>query len=211
MLALADDPRVTAAIVITDGDITYPAEPMPYARAVDSAAARPARAFRRPTGAWSRCSRRESADEGRAGTRQLFRPAGQAVAASSSASCSSRDFSPPTRRRPCTISATPSARSYYFRVIGQIDGQLWGTDIYTGNSMIGAAAVHAGLMKPLRGRRHQGDGGDPAARSSRARCATASPATISGATARPTAWRRSDMLEDNRAGSPCETAQKIRF
>ena len=31
MLALADDPRVTAAIVITDGDITYPAGPMPYA------------------------------------------------------------------------------------------------------------------------------------------------------------------------------------
>ena len=31
MLALADDPRVTAAIVITDGDISYPAEPMPYA------------------------------------------------------------------------------------------------------------------------------------------------------------------------------------
>jgi predicted metal-dependent peptidase len=29
--ALADDPRVTAAIVITDGDITYPAEPMPFA------------------------------------------------------------------------------------------------------------------------------------------------------------------------------------
>jgi predicted metal-dependent peptidase len=31
MLALADDSRVTAAIVITDGDITFPAEPMPYA------------------------------------------------------------------------------------------------------------------------------------------------------------------------------------
>ncbi|MPZ40753.1 MAG: hypothetical protein GEU95_22420 [Rhizobiales bacterium] len=31
MLALADDPRVTATIVITDGDITYPPEPMPYA------------------------------------------------------------------------------------------------------------------------------------------------------------------------------------
>jgi predicted metal-dependent peptidase len=29
--ALADDARVTAAIVITDGDITYPAEPLPYA------------------------------------------------------------------------------------------------------------------------------------------------------------------------------------
>jgi len=31
LLAFADDPRVTAAIVITDGDITFPAEPMPYA------------------------------------------------------------------------------------------------------------------------------------------------------------------------------------
>ena len=31
MLALADDPRVTATIVITDGDVTFPAEPMPYA------------------------------------------------------------------------------------------------------------------------------------------------------------------------------------
>jgi predicted metal-dependent peptidase len=29
--ALANDPRVTAAIVITDGDIAYPREPMPYA------------------------------------------------------------------------------------------------------------------------------------------------------------------------------------
>ena len=39
--------------------------------------------------------------------------------------------------------------SYYFRVIGQIDGSLWGTDVYTGDSLIGTAAVHAGLMKPL--------------------------------------------------------------
>jgi predicted metal-dependent peptidase len=31
LLALAADPQVTAAIVITDGDITYPAEPVPYA------------------------------------------------------------------------------------------------------------------------------------------------------------------------------------
>jgi predicted metal-dependent peptidase len=29
--ALGDDPRVTAAIVITDGDISYPSEPVPYA------------------------------------------------------------------------------------------------------------------------------------------------------------------------------------
>jgi predicted metal-dependent peptidase len=31
LLSLSDDPRVTAAIVITDGDIVYPPESMPYA------------------------------------------------------------------------------------------------------------------------------------------------------------------------------------
>ena len=30
MLALADDPHVTAAVIVTDGDIAYPAEEMPY-------------------------------------------------------------------------------------------------------------------------------------------------------------------------------------
>ena len=30
MLALADDPRVTAAVIVTDGDIEYPSEEMPY-------------------------------------------------------------------------------------------------------------------------------------------------------------------------------------
>jgi hypothetical protein len=38
--------------------------------------------------------------------------------------------------------------TYYFRVTGVIEGQLWGTDIYSGDSTIGAAAVHAGLLKP---------------------------------------------------------------
>ena len=42
-----------------------------------------------------------------------------------------------------TVGAT-----YYFRVIGVTEGQLWGTDIYSGDSTIGAAAVHAGLLKP---------------------------------------------------------------
>jgi LCCL domain len=37
---------------------------------------------------------------------------------------------------------------YYFRVTGITEGQLWGTDIYSGDSTIGAAAVHAGLLKP---------------------------------------------------------------
>jgi hypothetical protein len=38
--------------------------------------------------------------------------------------------------------------SFYFRVTGVTEGQLWGTDIYTRDSTIGAAAVHAGLLKP---------------------------------------------------------------
>jgi len=38
--------------------------------------------------------------------------------------------------------------TYYFRVAGVTEGQLWGTDIYSGDSTIGAAAVHAGLLKP---------------------------------------------------------------
>ena len=37
--------------------------------------------------------------------------------------------------------------TYYFRVTGVTEGQLWGTNIYSGDSTIGAAAVHAGLLK----------------------------------------------------------------
>ncbi|MBP1603823.1 MAG: hypothetical protein H6Q09_995 [Acidobacteria bacterium] len=37
--------------------------------------------------------------------------------------------------------------TYYFRVTGNTTGSLWGTDIYTGDSAISAAAVHAGLVK----------------------------------------------------------------
>ena len=37
--------------------------------------------------------------------------------------------------------------SYYFRVRGAADGPLWGTDIYTGDSSLAVAAVHAGLSK----------------------------------------------------------------
>jgi hypothetical protein len=42
-----------------------------------------------------------------------------------------------------TVGAT-----YYFRVTGQLEGTVWGTDVYTRDSNIGAAAVHAGLVKP---------------------------------------------------------------
>ncbi len=37
--------------------------------------------------------------------------------------------------------------SYYFRVRGETEGPLWGTDIYTADSTLSAAAVHAGLVK----------------------------------------------------------------
>jgi hypothetical protein len=37
---------------------------------------------------------------------------------------------------------------YYFRITGMAEGQVWGTDVYTRDSALGAAAVHAGLVKP---------------------------------------------------------------
>jgi hypothetical protein len=38
--------------------------------------------------------------------------------------------------------------TFYFRVCGNADGAVWGTDIYAGDSALAAAAVHAGLVKP---------------------------------------------------------------
>jgi LCCL domain len=37
--------------------------------------------------------------------------------------------------------------TYYFRITGIAEGQVWGTDTYTRDSNLGAAAVHAGLLK----------------------------------------------------------------
>jgi hypothetical protein len=44
--------------------------------------------------------------------------------------------------------AQPIGNSYYFRVTGAAEGPLWGTDVYTGDSSLAVAAVHAGLVKP---------------------------------------------------------------
>ena len=41
----------------------------------------------------------------------------------------------------------PVGATYYFRVTGDAAGQVWGTDVYTGDSTLAAAAVHAGLVK----------------------------------------------------------------
>ena len=38
--------------------------------------------------------------------------------------------------------------TYYFRVTGASDGSVWGTDVYTGDSSLAVAAVHAGVVKP---------------------------------------------------------------
>jgi hypothetical protein len=37
---------------------------------------------------------------------------------------------------------------YYFRITGVAEGQVWGSGPYTRDSVLGAAAVHAGLLKP---------------------------------------------------------------
>ena len=37
--------------------------------------------------------------------------------------------------------------TYYFRVTGATDGSVWGTDVYTADSSLAAAAVHAGAVK----------------------------------------------------------------
>ncbi len=45
------------------------------------------------------------------------------------------------------LAASPGT-TFYFRIRGTTDGPLWGTDVYTGDSAIAVAAVHAGLVQP---------------------------------------------------------------
>lgn len=37
--------------------------------------------------------------------------------------------------------------TYYFRVTGETEGMVWGTDSYTGDSVLPVAAVHAGAVQ----------------------------------------------------------------
>jgi beta-lactamase regulating signal transducer with metallopeptidase domain len=39
-------------------------------------------------------------------------------------------------------------QSFYFRVTGSTSGPIWGTDVYTHDSALAAAAVHAGVLQP---------------------------------------------------------------
>jgi hypothetical protein len=38
--------------------------------------------------------------------------------------------------------------TFRFRVTGALGGRLWGTDVYTLDSSLETAAVHAGVLKP---------------------------------------------------------------
>jgi hypothetical protein len=38
-------------------------------------------------------------------------------------------------------------RNFYFQATGNADGPLWGSDIYTSDSNLGTACVHAGLLE----------------------------------------------------------------
>jgi LCCL domain len=38
--------------------------------------------------------------------------------------------------------------SFYFQVSADVNGPLWGTDIYTSDSSLGKACVHAGVLAP---------------------------------------------------------------
>lgn len=46
-----------------------------------------------------------------------------------------------------TLGAMEVGKTYYFRVTGQSSGSLWGTDLYTTDSTLAVAAVHAGVAK----------------------------------------------------------------
>ena len=49
---------------------------------------------------------------------------------------------PPTMMGLCE----PVGQTYYFRVHGEETGAVWGTDVYTGDSALAAAAQHAGAV-----------------------------------------------------------------
>lgn len=39
-------------------------------------------------------------------------------------------------------------RTFLFDVVGSTEGSVWGTEVYTSDTHVGAAAVHLGILKP---------------------------------------------------------------
>ncbi len=68
------------------------------------------------------------------------------------------DIPRPSRKTVVAINALPDpgtltgyrdriGQTFYFEVTGTINGSLWGTGVYTDDSALGKAAVHAGLLR----------------------------------------------------------------
>jgi hypothetical protein len=43
---------------------------------------------------------------------------------------------------------TQVGKKFQFRVTGALGGSVWGTDVYTSDSRLATAAVHAGIVRP---------------------------------------------------------------
>jgi hypothetical protein len=54
------------------------------------------------------------------------------------------DADPP----PDSLMSLPLGKTYRFKVTGNVNGSVWGTDVYTTDSTLAAVAVHAGMLKP---------------------------------------------------------------
>jgi DNA-directed RNA polymerase subunit RPC12/RpoP len=54
----------------------------------------------------------------------------------------------PVAPNPGTMQGFPIGQTFLFRVTGATGGAVWGTDVYTSDSDLGTAAVHAGILGP---------------------------------------------------------------
>jgi hypothetical protein len=46
------------------------------------------------------------------------------------------------------IQVTDIGKVFHFEVVGNLQGAVWGTEVYTSDSRLAAVAVHAGLLQP---------------------------------------------------------------
>ena len=145
LAALAEDPRVTAAVVITDGDIAYPADADALCRAVGRAGRH--HHVRAALWAGRHMQREERAMKVVQELVTYFDRAGS-CRASSCASCSTTNQvaadAPTSMHGLCDVTGAV----YYFRITGVAEGQVWGSGHLHARLVLGAAAVHAGLLKP---------------------------------------------------------------
>lgn len=80
-------------------------------------------------------------------TMRLVGPGGQPITAETVAAAAATG-NPMTAPPTLTGVQASTGQTLVFRVTGTTDGTVWGSDVYTDDSSIGAAAVHAGLLRP---------------------------------------------------------------